>query len=68
VAVEIHEEIGSNESMVEAASTVEEAEETAWTVIEQYLQNINPIDLQKLVASLLAKAVVLEQFEITAIL
>jgi restriction system protein len=35
------------------ASTVEEAEETAWAEIEQYLQAINPYDLQKLVAALL---------------
>src|SRR6266851_2638959 len=32
------------------ASTVEEAEETAWAEIEQYVQAINPYDLQKLVA------------------
>jgi restriction system protein len=35
------------------ASTLEEAEETAWLVIEQYLQSMNPYDLQKLVAALL---------------
>jgi restriction system protein len=35
------------------ASTVEEAEETAWAEIEQYVQTINPYDLQKLVAALL---------------
>ena len=35
------------------ASTVEEAEETAWAEIEQYLQAINPYDFQKLVAALL---------------
>ena len=35
------------------ASTVEEAEETAWAEIEQYVQAINPYDLQKLVAALL---------------
>ncbi len=35
------------------ASTVEEAEETAWTEIERYVQAINPYDLQKLVAALL---------------
>ncbi len=35
------------------ASTVEEAEETAWAEIEQYIQAINPYDLQKLVAALL---------------
>jgi len=35
------------------ASAVEEAEETAWAEIEQYVQAINPYDLQKLVAALL---------------
>jgi restriction system protein len=35
------------------ASTFEEAEETAWGEIEQYVQAINPYDLQKLVAALL---------------
>jgi restriction system protein len=35
------------------ANTVEEAEEAAWTEIEEYLQAINPYDLQKLVAALL---------------
>lgn len=35
------------------ASTFEEAEETAWAEIEQYVQAINPYDLQKLVAALL---------------
>ncbi len=35
------------------ASTFEEAEETAWEEIEQYVQAINPYDLQKLVAALL---------------
>lgn len=35
------------------ASTVEEAEETAWAEIEEYVQAINPYDLQKLVAALL---------------
>jgi restriction system protein len=43
---------GSIEKAAEA-STVEEAEETAWAEIEQYLQAINPFDLQKLVAALL---------------
>ena len=37
----------------DAASTLEEAEETAWTQIEQYVQGMNPYDLQKLVAALL---------------
>src|SRR6266404_1331524 len=48
-----HEEIGTTERVAEAASTLEEAEETAWSEIEQYVQTINPYDLQKLVAALL---------------
>jgi restriction system protein len=43
---------GSIEKAAEA-STVEEAEETAWAEIEKYVQAINPYDLQKLVAALL---------------
>lgn len=35
------------------ASTFEEAEESAWEEIEQYVQVMNPYDLQKLVAALL---------------
>jgi restriction system protein len=34
-------------------TTLEEAEELAWTEIEKYLQNIQPFDLQALVAALL---------------
>ena len=34
-------------------TTLEEAEELAWTEIEKYLKNINPYDLQSLVAALL---------------
>jgi len=48
-----HEEIGASGPVAVASSTLEEAEETAWTEIEQYLQSINPYDLQKLVAALL---------------
>jgi restriction system protein len=44
---------GEIEKATDAASTVEEAEETAWTEIEQYVQGMNPYDLQKLVAALL---------------
>lgn len=33
--------------------TYEEAEETAWSEIEQHVQSMNPYDLQKLVAALL---------------
>ncbi len=48
-----HEEIGTTERAADASSTLEEAEETAWHEIEEYLQAINPYDLQKLVAALL---------------
>ncbi|HEY3704686.1 MAG TPA: restriction endonuclease [Terracidiphilus sp.] len=34
-------------------TTLEEAEELAWTEIEKYMQNIQPFDLQTLVAALL---------------
>ena len=36
-----------------AGTTLEEAEEAAWTEIEKYLKSINPFDLQSLVAALL---------------
>jgi restriction system protein len=35
------------------AGTFEEAEETAWSEIERFVQGMNPYDLQKLVAALL---------------
>jgi len=44
---------GLTEKSANVASTYEEAEETAWTEIEQYIQTMNPYDLQKLVAALL---------------
>jgi restriction system protein len=47
------ETVGTLEKDADAASTVEEAEENAWTQIEQYVQAMNPYDLQKLVAALL---------------
>lgn len=50
---EFHEEVGTTESVAEASSTLEEAEETAWNEIEAYVGAINPYDLQKLVAALL---------------
>lgn len=50
---EFHEEIGTTESAADASSTLEEAEETAWNEIEEYVGGINPYDLQKLVAALL---------------
>jgi restriction system protein len=37
----------------DAVSTFEEAEETAWSEIESFVQAMNPFDLQKLVAALL---------------
>jgi restriction system protein len=37
----------------DAASTMEEAEESAWSEIEKYLQNMPPYDFQNLVAALL---------------
>jgi restriction system protein len=49
-AAEFDEEIGTPERIADASSTVEEAEETAWKEIEEYIQAINPYDLQKLVA------------------
>jgi restriction system protein len=41
------------EKTANVTSTYEEAEETAWSEIEQYVQGMNPYDLQKLVAALL---------------
>jgi restriction system protein len=37
----------------DVASTIEEAEESAWSQIEKYLQSMNPYDFQALVAALL---------------
>jgi len=37
----------------DAATTLEEAEEAAWTEIEEYLGDMNPYDFQELVAGLL---------------
>lgn len=37
----------------ETSSTLEEAEENAWSEIEEYIQTIKPFDLQRLVAALL---------------
>lgn len=54
--VDLDEGVTEGASSIEKAaeaSTVEEAEETAWGEIEQYVQAINPYDLQKLVAALL---------------
>ncbi|GAB4240824.1 MAG: hypothetical protein OHK0028_19060 [Deltaproteobacteria bacterium] len=37
----------------DAATTIEEAEEAAWTAIEEHLEQMNPYDFQELVAGLL---------------
>jgi len=50
---EFHEEIGTTERVADAASTLEEAEDTARSQIEEYMATINPYDLQKLFAALL---------------
>ncbi len=50
---EFDEEVGTTQTVAEASSTLEEAEETAWNEIEAYVGAINPYDLQKLVAALL---------------
>jgi restriction system protein len=50
---EFQEEIGTTESVADAATTLEEAEETARTQIEEYMASIKPFDLQNLVAALL---------------
>lgn len=47
--VEVEKKVDENR----AAVTYEEAEEQAWGEIQEYLQNMNPYDFQKLVASLL---------------
>lgn len=51
--LEIREETGAIEKAAETASTFEEAEETAWSEIEKFVQEMPPYDLQKLVAALL---------------
>jgi len=56
IAADIDDSLAEAPNSIEKAaevSTVEEAEETAWSEIEQHLQAINPYDLQKLVAALL---------------
>jgi restriction system protein len=42
-----------DEGSPDAATTVEEAEEAAWTEIEEHLEQMNPYDFQELVAGLL---------------
>lgn len=46
-------EASAIEKVEDASSTFEEAEENAWTEIEHHVQEMNPYDLQKLVAALL---------------
>ena len=46
-------EAPSPEASPDAATTLEEAEESAWAEIEEYLGRMNPYDFQKLVAGLL---------------
>lgn len=46
-------EPGAIEKTADASSTFEEAEENAWAEIEHHVQEMNPYDLQKLVAALL---------------
>lgn len=41
------------ETTFEASTTIEEAEESAWRDIEDYLSSMNPFDFQELVAGLL---------------
>ena len=43
----------ADEPSPDAATTLEEAEEAAWTEIEEHLETMNPYDFQELVAGLL---------------
>ncbi|PSR20232.1 MAG: restriction endonuclease [Sulfobacillus acidophilus] len=43
----------TDQDMPDPSSIVEEAEETAWAQIEDYLRHLNPYDFQNLVAALL---------------
>lgn len=52
-AAERPEEPEEEDSSPDAATTLEEAEEAAWTEIEEHLQQMNPYDFQELVAGLL---------------
>jgi restriction system protein len=49
----VGEPIEETETIATAVITYEQAEEQAWNDIAKYLQNMNPYELQKLVASLL---------------
>lgn len=46
-------EIPVADASPDAATTIEEAEEAAWTAIEEHLEQMNPYDFQELVAGLL---------------
>jgi restriction system protein len=50
---EPHDSVGGGTTPASATSTLEEAEETAWLEVEQYLQGMNPYEFQELVAALL---------------
>jgi len=50
---EPHDSLGATTTPASATSTLEEAEETAWLEVEQYLQSMNPYQFQELVAALL---------------
>jgi restriction system protein len=49
----VQEESTAIQEAPDASSTLEEAEETAWSEIERHVQVMNPYDLQRLVAALL---------------
>jgi restriction system protein len=46
--------LGASTTPASATSALEEAEETAWLEVEQYLQGMNPYEFQELVAALLS--------------
>jgi restriction system protein len=48
-----HDSLGATTTPASATSALEEAEETAWLEVEQYLQGMNPYEFQELVAALL---------------
>lgn len=49
----VGDDIEEDATVEESRATFEEAEELAWSEIENYLRNMNPFDFQKLVAALL---------------
>jgi len=50
---EPHDSLGATTTPASATSALEEAEETSWLEVEQYLQGMNPYEFQELVAALL---------------